>query len=191
MAETHGLLAYVVLLCTVQDGKTVDALEGDATSSHRRGSGGGGGGGGGLGQGDSHPTDLLRNLVEGRGWSGLTLLLLSGKIEEALRCIYLLTPSAAHETRGSRSASVLGGGGGAGGGTAAAPPPPYVRGAQPVMLPAGTIEPSHRGGGGGAVAVTNTLTSVASAGYVQTEHLYNIQCSEIFTLRNENLHTEA
>ena len=32
------------------------------------------------------------------------------------------------------------------------------------MLPAGTIEPLHRGGGGGAVAVTNTLTSVASAG---------------------------
>ena len=27
--------------------------------------------------------------------------------------------------------------------------------------------------------------------YVQTEHLYNIQCSEIFTLRNEKLHTEA
>jgi hypothetical protein len=23
------------------------------------------------------------------------------------------------------------------------------------------------------------------------EHLYNIQCSEIFTLRNEKLHTEA
>ena len=30
-----------------------------------------------------------------------------------------------------------------------------------------------------------------STGYVQTEHLYNIQCSEIFTLRNEKLHTEA
>ena len=27
--------------------------------------------------------------------------------------------------------------------------------------------------------------------YVQTEHLYNIQCSEICTLRNEKLHTEA
>jgi hypothetical protein len=27
--------------------------------------------------------------------------------------------------------------------------------------------------------------------YVQTEHLYNIQCSEIFTLRNEKLHTEV
>ena len=33
--------------------------------------------------------------------------------------------------------------------------------------------------------------AVASCKYVQTEHLYNIQCSEIFTLRNENLHTEA
>ena len=27
--------------------------------------------------------------------------------------------------------------------------------------------------------------------YVQTKHLYNIPCSEIFTLRNENVHTEA
>ena len=27
--------------------------------------------------------------------------------------------------------------------------------------------------------------------YVQTEHLYNIQCSEIFPLRNEKLHTET
>jgi hypothetical protein len=27
--------------------------------------------------------------------------------------------------------------------------------------------------------------------YVQTEHLYNIQCSEIFTLINEKLHTET
>jgi hypothetical protein len=27
--------------------------------------------------------------------------------------------------------------------------------------------------------------------YVQPEHLYNIQCSEIFTQRNEKLHTEA
>jgi hypothetical protein len=27
--------------------------------------------------------------------------------------------------------------------------------------------------------------------YVQTEHLYNIQCSEILTLRYEKLHTEA
>jgi hypothetical protein len=26
------------------------------------------------------------------------------------------------------------------------------------------------------------------AAYVQTEHLYNIQCSEIFTLRNEKFH---
>jgi hypothetical protein len=29
-----------------------------------------------------------------------------------------------------------------------------------------------------------------AAEYVE-EHLYNIQCSEIFTLRNEKLHTEA
>ena len=29
------------------------------------------------------------------------------------------------------------------------------------------------------------------AAMVQTEHLYNIQCSEIFTLRNEKLHTET
>jgi hypothetical protein len=27
--------------------------------------------------------------------------------------------------------------------------------------------------------------------YVQTEHLYNIQCSEIFTLRNEKFHIET
>jgi hypothetical protein len=25
---------------------------------------------------------------------------------------------------------------------------------------------------------------------ISAEHLYNIQCSEIFTLRNEKLHTE-
>ena len=31
----------------------------------------------------------------------------------------------------------------------------------------------------------------AFAGYVEKKHLYNIQCREIFTLRHENLHTEA
>ena len=34
------------------------------------------------------------------------------------------------------------------------------------------------------------LGAVVSRVYVD-EHLYNIQCSEIFTLRNEKLHTEA
>jgi DNA-directed RNA polymerase III subunit RPC1 len=30
-----------------------------------------------------------------------------------------------------------------------------------------------------------------TSGYATEHHLYNIQCSEIFTLRNEKLHTET
>jgi hypothetical protein len=38
--------------------------------------------------------------------------------------------------------------------------------------------------------LSKLLFQVAVPKYLD-EHLYNIQCSEIFTLRNENLHTEA
>ena len=37
----------------------------------------------------------------------------------------------------------------------------------------------------------NYYKGLSHTGYEPDEHLYNIQCSEIFTLRNENLHTEA
>jgi hypothetical protein len=40
-----------------------------------------------------------------------------------------------------------------------------------------------RGPAGGAVVYASVRRAV--------RHLYNIQCSEIFTLRNEKLHTEA
>lgn len=43
-----------------------------------------------------------------------------------------------------------------------------------------------------AVAFTPpTASNMASSSGYDDEHLYNIQCSEIFTLRNEKLHTEA
>ena len=45
--------------------------------------------------------------------------------------------------------------------------------------------------GDNASADGKNLIELKKLPYVQTEHLYNIQCSEIFTLRNENLHTEA
>jgi hypothetical protein len=47
---------------------------------------------------------------------------------------------------------------------------------------------------GRAFAQTSGTGIATSSGLVSRyvdEHLYNIQCSEIFTLRNEKLHTEA
>ena len=49
----------------------------------------------------------------------------------------------------------------------------------------GTFAGHHTGGGPSQLAV-----SADSAVLYVDEHLYNIQCSEIFTLRNEKLHTE-
>jgi hypothetical protein len=50
---------------------------------------------------------------------------------------------------------------------------------------------NERPGEEAAALVSKQFKKEGLAVYVQTEHLYNIQCSEIFTLRNEKLHTEA
>ena len=44
--------------------------------------------------------------------------------------------------------------------------------------------------GAGIEGLPRSVQPVAIRMYMD-EHLYNIQCSEIFTLRIENLHTEA
>jgi hypothetical protein len=50
---------------------------------------------------------------------------------------------------------------------------------------------SHRHAYSEDVARKMFANMLSAMAYVQTECLYSIQCSEIFTLRIEKLHTEA